>query len=173
MFSNSGEQAAVFHVYDKFDLEAIPRRYMVEAGKQLNDVWTTHLAKYDLWVLGPNGFHRSFSGDLSKKLQIETLAEIRVCVEACEPQLYLKVRNDAEKSAQLIIKANAYLPHESWQMDSSREEKQLSWEMSDFGGWYDFTVSIQGDPSYSRRFAGRVETQEDSISDPYMGYSDI
>ena len=44
MFSNTGKQAAVFHVYNRLDLTAIPRRYMVEAGKQLDDVeyyqWT-------------------------------------------------------------------------------------------------------------------------------------
>jgi phospholipase C len=33
MFSNTGTHAAVFHVYDKLNLDAIPRRYMVEAGK--------------------------------------------------------------------------------------------------------------------------------------------
>lgn len=42
--------------------------------------------------------------------------------------------------------------------------------MSEFGGWYDFTVTIENEPSYSRRFAGRIETNEDSISDPYMGF---
>ena len=42
--------------------------------------------------------------------------------------------------------------------------------MSEFGGWYDFTVTMVNEPSYSRRFAGRIETNEDSISDPYMGF---
>ncbi|MDI9706207.1 DUF756 domain-containing protein [Acinetobacter baumannii] len=37
-------------------------------------------------------------------------------------------------------------------------------------GWYDFTVTLADDATFSRRFAGRIETQEDSISDPYMGY---
>lgn len=173
LFSNTGTQAAVFHVYDKLHLEGIPRRYMVEAGKQLNDQWSTNSGLYDLWVLGPNGFHRSFSGDLSKALQLQSLAEIRVCVEECNPKLYLKVRNDAEKSAKFIVKANAYLPNKSWNIETASTEKELSWDMSDNGGWYDFTVSMQDDSSYRRRFAGRIETKEDSISDPYMGYTEI
>ncbi|EXC25076.1 hypothetical protein J552_4606, partial [Acinetobacter baumannii 951631] len=49
-------------------------------------------------------------------------------------------------------------------------EKELVWDMSEFGGWYDFTVTLADDATFSRRFAGRIETQEDSISDPYMGY---
>ncbi|ENU32048.1 phospholipase C, phosphocholine-specific [Acinetobacter sp. CIP-A165] len=170
MFSNTGAQAAVFHVYDKLNLDAIPRRYMVEAGKQLDDVWQTKDHQYDLWVLGPNGFHRSFSGDLAQTRQLEALPEIRVCMEECDSKLFLKVRNDAAQTAQLVVTANAYLPNKTWQIETAANEKELSWDMSEFGGWYDFTVSIQNEPSYRRRFAGRIETNEDSISDPYMGF---
>ena len=169
MFSNTGTHAAVFHVYDKLNLDAIPRRYMVEAGKQLDDVWKTKDNQYDLWVLGPNGFHRSFTGNVAQVSQFEALPEIRVCMEECDPKLLLKVRNDGTQIAKLIVKANAYLPNKTWQIETTTAEKELSWDMSEFGGWYDFTVTIQNEPSFSRRFAGRIETNEDSISDPYMG----
>lgn len=170
MFSNTGTHAAVFHVYDQLNLEAIPRRYMVEAGKQLDDVWNTSTGKYDLWVLGPNGFHRGFAGDLTKSAQAESLAEVRVCVEECDPKIYLKVRHDASKPAKLMVKANAYLPNRTWNIETASTEKELNWNMSDFGGWYDFTVMIEGDSSFKRRFAGRIETGKDSFSDPYMGF---
>ena len=169
MFSNTGTHAAVFHVYDKLNLDAIPRRYMVEAGKQLDDVWKTKDNQYDLWVLGPNGFHRSFTGNVAQVSQFEALPEIRVCMEECDPKLFLKVRNDGTQTAKLIVKANAYLPNKTWQIETTTAEKELSWDMSEFGGWYDFTVTIQNEPSFSRRFAGRIETNEDSFSDPYMG----
>jgi len=171
MFSNTGTHAAVFHVYDKLNLDAVPRRYMVEAGKQLDDVWQTKDNQYDLWVLGPNGFHRSFKGNLTQTAQIQALPEIRVCMEECDPKIFLKVRNDATQTAKLVVKANAYLPNKTWQIETAATEQELSWDMTEFGGWYDFTVSIENDPSYSRRFAGRIETNEDSISDPYMGFS--
>ncbi|MGR5475502.1 phospholipase domain-containing protein [Vibrio astriarenae] len=36
------------------------------------------------------------------------------------------------------------------------------------GNWYDFTVTVpQG--GFTRRFAGRMETGKDSVSDPAMG----
>jgi phospholipase C len=38
-FSNTGTQGAVYHVYDKLHLDRIPRRYTVEAGKTLTDIW--------------------------------------------------------------------------------------------------------------------------------------
>ena len=170
LFSNTGTHAAVFHVYDKLNLEAIPRRYMLEAGKQLDDIWTPTNSLYDVWVIGPNGFHRGFSGDLNKTVQIEALPEIRVCVEECSAKLYLKVRNDATKTAKFIVKANAYLPNKMWSIETATVEKELSWDMADFGGWYDFTVTMENDPSYKRRFAGRIETGKDSFSDPYMGF---
>ncbi|MRT32913.1 DUF756 domain-containing protein, partial [Xylella fastidiosa subsp. multiplex] len=33
LFANTGSAAAVFHVYDRLNLDRLPRRYMVEAGK--------------------------------------------------------------------------------------------------------------------------------------------
>ncbi|WP_426455669.1 phosphocholine-specific phospholipase C [Acinetobacter sp. KB005] len=170
MFSNTGKQAAVFHVYNRLDLTAIPRRYMVEAGKQLDDVWNATNGQYDLWVLGPNGFHRAFKGNLSQVNQTQALPEIRVCVEECDANLYLKVRHDGSKSVKLTVKANAYLANKTWNIETDHSEKELVWDMSEFGGWYDFTVTLADDATFSRRFAGRIETQEDSISDPYMGY---
>lgn len=173
MFLNTGTQAAIFHVYDKLNLDAIPRRYIVESGKQLDDIWKTQNSQYDLWILGPNGFHRSFSGDLRQNFQSESLPEIRVCMEECTPNLFLKVRHDGKSSVKLLVKANAYLMDKSWQIDTATTEKDLTWNMSDYGGWYDFTVTIQNEPSFTRRFAGRIETNKDSISDPYMGFVDF
>ena len=65
IFSNTGKQAAVFHVYDKLNLDRIPKRYIVEPNKTLDDEWDAlndNLGRYDLWVLGPNGYHRHFKG---------------------------------------------------------------------------------------------------------------
>ena len=36
-------------------------------------------------------------------------------------------------------------------------------------GWYDFSVKIQGQEHFERRFAGRIEIGKDSYSDPFMG----
>jgi phospholipase C len=36
-------------------------------------------------------------------------------------------------------------------------------------GWYDFTIWVKGHEAFEQRFAGRIETGRDSISDPYMG----
>lgn len=170
MFSNTGTQAAVFHVYDRLNLTAIPRRYMVEPSQQLDDQWMMDNGHYDLWVLGPNGFCRHFCGDLAQTNQLKSLPEVRVCVEDCNAKIQLKVRHDAGKSVKLIVKANAYLPNQRWNIATSQSEQEMSWDMTEFGGWYDFTLQLVDDPSFVRRFAGRIETTQHSISDPYMGY---
>lgn len=174
LFSNTGDAAAVFHVYNRLDLDAIPRRYMVESGKQLDDIWRMQEGYYDLWILGPNGFHRQFGGDV-KQIEQQALPEIRVCVEDCHAAITLKVRHDAKdlsKVSKFKVTANAYLANKTWQIQSDGTEQSLDWDMTEYGGWYDFTVTLQGDSRYSRRFAGRIETQKDSISDPFMTFVD-
>jgi phospholipase C len=78
-FHNTGQAGAVFHVYDKLNLERIPRRYTVESGKDLMDEWLLvgDDARYDLWVYGPNGFVREFRGHLDRRTEL-TLPDIRV-----------------------------------------------------------------------------------------------
>ncbi len=62
-FRNAGAAGAVFHVYDRQRLTEVPRRYTVEAGKTLNGLWSEATdGRYDLWILGPNGFHRGVQG---------------------------------------------------------------------------------------------------------------
>jgi phospholipase C len=62
-FSNTGTAAAVFHVYDRLNLDTIPRRFTVEPNKKLTGSWNfTGSGEYDLWVIDPNGFHRYFTG---------------------------------------------------------------------------------------------------------------
>ena len=45
--AETGAVAAVFHVYDRKHLDRIPRRYTVEAGKQLTGAWDAMAADAD------------------------------------------------------------------------------------------------------------------------------
>ncbi|VFR24811.1 Phospholipase C 4 precursor [plant metagenome] len=174
IFSNTGTQAAVFHVYDKLNLDRAPRRYMVEAGKQLDDSWAASAdngGRYDLWVLGPNGFHRGFTGDLS--LQRNTQApdpEVRVCYEISQGNLAVTLMNAATVDARLHVQAKAYRYDGPWNATvAAGGSETLAWDLSGSDRWYDFVVTCPDLPGYSRRYAGRVETGKDGISDPAMG----
>jgi len=170
IFSNTGTQGAVFHVYDKLHLDRIPRRYTVEAGKTLEDVWEplpSDLGAYELWVYGPNGYIRSFRGNDPAPSLHQFLPEIRICYEPCTGKLHLKVFSLSQQGGQVDVTANAYRSDGPWVLEvgPGGDTQSLSWDLAASGQWYDFTVTAAG---FERRFAGRMETGEDAISDPAM-----
>ncbi|WP_368935230.1 phosphocholine-specific phospholipase C [Alcaligenes faecalis] len=174
LFSNTGKAAAVFHVYDKLNLDRIPRRYMVNPDQILDDVWdvqANNLGHYDLWVLGPNGFHRHFRGDVSVLSQPEAARpEIRVCYEVTKGDIYLEMMNGGQSACAFTIQSMAYREDGPWEVtvEPGQQSKQ-SWALKASGHWYDFVVRSSSDPSYYRRFAGRVEFGEHGVSDPALG----
>jgi len=166
-FINSGRAGAVFHVYDRLHLERVPRRYAVEAGRQLAGTWDTRATDdghYDLWVLGPNGFHRHFRGDTHAR----AVLEVRAAYEVATASLLLEVANHGDHPGSISLVANAYRNEAPWAAELAPGERR-PWRraLSTHGGWYDFSVA--GADGFLRRFAGRLETGTDGISDPAMG----
>jgi phospholipase C len=171
-FDNSGTAGAVFHVYDQRHLSNVPRRYMVEAGKSLTGSWSTalDLGEYDLWVLGPNGFHRHFTGNALMAMASAAQPEVAVCYDVANGDLYLRLRNDGSTATTFTVTANAYRNEEPWTFEvNAGEEHEASWALADSAAWYDFTVTCDALESWSRRVAGRIETGRASFSDPAMG----
>jgi phospholipase C len=174
VFANSGEAGAVFHVYDKLHLDRLPRRYTVEAGERLDDDWTAladDAGRYDLWVLGPNGFHRHFKGDLNRlRPGGAAQPEVRAGYQARKGDLHLQLRNDGERDCVFTITAKAYRNDGPWtvKVKGGRDE-DLRWNLDASGQWYDFEVSCDADATWLRRLAGRIETGRHSVSDPAFG----
>ena len=173
LFSNTGTAAAVFHVYDRLHLDRVPRRYAVEPGKQLSDSWdafTTDNGKYDLWVLGPNGFHRRFQGDVSAVSAAGGAApEIRVCYDIANAAVYLTMINTGAAACTFTVMPAAYRTDGPWSFDiPAGKQLEQHWPVGLQGNWYDFVVAVpQG--GFRRRFAGRMETGTDGVSDPALG----
>lgn len=166
-FENIGTAGAVFHVYDRLHLAQGPRRYTVEAGTQLEGTWHTASDDgcYDLWILGPNGFHRHCTGRAGAPP-----LEVTAAYQGPGASLQLTVRNPAPQARSFQVQANAYgYPQASDTKLGPGESVSLSWDMTRSGGWYDVTVLDGGDPAYTRRLAGRIETGAPSTSDPAMG----
>ena len=162
-FSNTGKAGAVFHVYDKLHLDRIPRRYTVEAGKAISDNWELAAdgGQYDLWVLGPNGFLRTFHGDASKAIETSAKMNSRTGI------VTLMIKNKGRSKQELILSAGVYDGSEpvTVSVGSGRTLKR-EFDTSASGAWYDITVSADG---FERRLAGRVETGRHGVSDPAMG----
>lgn len=164
---------ALFHVYDQLHLDLIPRRYLVEANKSLTGSWLPTAAdngKYRLWVLGPNGYHREFAGDLNETTGTAS-PEIQVCYQPCDAaSVSVKLYNKGSQPCTFTVTANAYHTDGPWTATvAPNSVGELSWPVADSGNWYDFSVGASTSPSFKRRFAGRIETGKDTVSDPAMG----
>lgn len=162
-FRVTGAQAAVFHVYDRLDLAAVPRRYTVEPGRTLDDVWQADgSGAWDLWVMGPNGFLRHVRGTVPA-------SGVEVRVEAGR-LVWLRLVNDADAPRTFILTPNAYRPPVARRVRvEGGVERSRRWPLAGKHRWYDFTVTCVEVPGFSRRFAGRAENGRPSISDPAMG----
>ena len=172
IFSNTGSVGAVFHVYDRKNLNQIPRRYTVEANKQLHGMWElTDDNNYDLWVLAPNGFHRHFTGNTSSSYaEFTSFPEIEISYDVLHSNLSLKLSNNSKKEVNYIITDNAYFNNSQWSgRVGAKSEIMKDWSLHSSGNWYDFTLTLKDIPKYSRRFAGHIETSKASISDPMFG----
>ncbi len=64
----------------------------------------------------------------------------------------------------------AYRSDGPWTVEvGAAASAERHWELKASGQWYDFAVTCDSDPAYYRRFAGRVETGQHTVSDPAMG----
>ena len=167
-FLNTGKAGAVFHVYDKHRVQQVPRRYTVEPGKELHASWAPRDGDgaYDLWVLGPNGFHRHYTGNFDGAAQPQVWVSYDLANGAVSAQL----RNPGRGAVAFMLAANAYhqVPAQTVVVAPGGEAAH-TWSVTASAGWYDFSVHVAQQPGYVRRFAGRVETGSDSSSDPAMG----
>ncbi len=164
-FQNTGEAGVVFHVYDLHHLDLIPRRYTVEAGKELTDEWNTEAqaGSYDLEVYGPNGFFRKLKGNISK-----SFLQTDIDFDEKNTKIYVNITNQGAERLKISMKDNAYgyAGLDPRDLEPSHSLR-LEWSLDKSGNWYDFTLHSSAEFMY--RLAGRLETGVDSISDPAMG----
>jgi phospholipase C len=157
-FQNIGRAGAVFHVHDRLQLERLPRRYMVEAGKGVTDGWpATEPGEYDLLIMGPSGFLREFSGVLG---QAEAAPEVKLEYHPRQRVLELRAWNQGQSLAVVELTPDPLRSEgpRSLQLCRDGAVARRSWSVAHSGDWYDFSVRCAARPSWLRRFAGRMET---------------
>ena len=166
-FDNLGEAGAVFHVYDRLALDQVPRRYTVEPGKQLTGRWIT-AAAYDLWVLGPNGFHRHIVGDVRGNGNA-AWPELSVRAERSAGELVIELINNGAQPCTFELTANKYYSSKPLQVRVvARSRSAVRLPLASSSNWYDYSLRVAGLPGWLRRFAGHLENGLPSISDPAM-----
>ena len=171
-FGNTGTQGAVFHVYDKLHLDRIPRRYTVEAGKALADVWdlTPDRGAHELWVYGPNGFVRIFKDDAMTTFGVAAAPEIEVAYDVANGDVVVTFSNSGTEPCMLYVEDKAYRAGGRPRVRVAPGRRvEHSWSLRKSAHWYDFSVTADELPGFERRFAGRVETGKHGLSDPALG----
>ncbi len=172
-FTNEGAAGAVFHVYDRYDLTEIPRRYAVEPGKSLEDTWAPVDAegRYALWVLGPNGFHREIAGITGSSSPSAGL-EVEAIYDPQGGSIGLRCRNASGAARRFVLTPHAYSDDAPVVVEVGRRSAEVrSFDVSASGLWYDLAVTLEGDDAFLRRFAGRMEDGSPSVTDPAMAAS--
>lgn len=172
-FANSGGAGAVLHVYDRLHLDRLPRRYTIEAGRALDDTWDAggDAGRYDLWLAGPNGFHRHCAGDLrAESSRFDATPEIAVRYDRAGCVLIVELSNPGLRPCMFRIADNPYRAEGPRSFLVPRESTIRSeWHLGQDHGWYDLSFDVIGLPQYLRRIAGRLETGQHGISDPLLG----
>jgi phospholipase C len=172
--ANDGAAGAPFQMYDlqRPSAAVTVKKYAVEGGKSISDRLAFEGA-YGFSLLGPNGFARQFMGNVSS-------------ADAACAQLSAKLTYDAEAGAVVLVAANADAGEHSLTLRDNAygafetaalvvpagEEVSARFDVGapEQGNWYDISAFVGSADSacFHRRFAGRMETGADTISDPAM-----
>jgi phospholipase C len=162
--------------YTEKGVEDISRNwsFAVKAGDSLTYTWPLHAFdnnQYHLRLYGPNGFYREFKGNAADPdLEVSVGYELDTITNKPTGNVLLHLTNtDAHKAMQVTIKDNAYKKKNIVQEIAKGGTAALTLSGKDSYGWYDFSLRINGVEAFEKRYAGRVETGNESFSDPYMG----
>jgi phospholipase C len=123
--------------------------------------------KYDLTVVGPNRFLRRFTGDVNatgRTAQVE--AAYYEGGFGPKPRLALELTNSGTKAVTFTVVSNSYSKGQSktYHVSAHGRATHAVDPLVSSNGWYDLTVTISGDNSWSRHYIGHLENGTDSIT---------
>jgi len=120
---------------------------------------------YDITVVGPNRFLRRFTGDATK-----AGAKITVNAEyyhsGFQPKFVLNLVNGGSAAVNFTVTTNRYGTSRpvQYHVPAGKTTQHNIDPHVNTSGWYDLTVTIDADSSWSQRFTGHVESGQASIT---------
>jgi phospholipase C len=148
--------------------------YAVKPGDNLTDTWPLtdfENSNYHLRVYGPNGFFREFTGNAHDPA-IAILCEYEPSPTAKNQltgNIKLALHNLSNGQHHITITDNAYKTPTIKKLLPAKGQSAVVLNLHRSFGWYDFSVVVDGNNLFVKRYAGRVETGKASYSDPLMG----
>ena len=164
----------IIYAYGK---EVITRNYAVVAGDQLTDAFALDSFEnghYDLRVYGPNGFYRAFRGDKNDPPFIVEFEYEFNDAQTTTGRILCRISNtDSSRPFTVLIRDNAYKTSDRKKILTpvSPEQGRAAFilDPAENHGWYDYSILVEGDNIFEKRYTGRVETGKDGRTDPSMG----
>jgi len=147
--------------------------FAVTAGDELNYQWPLKAFENDNYLLhvhGPNGFYREFSGSQNDpELSVSTQLERKSITKGVTGNLVVTLTNNGSKPIDLKLEDLSYKTDTRIrkQIAAGGVEK-ITLNLSKSHGWYDFSITTTDPNPYAQRFAGRVETGKESVTDPLI-----
>lgn len=123
--------------------------------------------KYDLSVIGPNRFLRRFTGDASTNGKYtEVTSSYAAAPNTGQTAIWFTMKNTGSTAATFTIASNNYRADGPWQYTVAANSSTSDYfnAVAYNNGWYDFTVTVSTDSTWSRRFVGHIETGLPSVS---------
>lgn len=156
VFANAGTtRAAVFHLYDMDRLDEPPARYTVGARQTLQGAPLKDGC--DLFLVGPNGFHRRLQG---------SPGQFSARLEARGKVAELVIGNLSGEPVRIAVTDKSYGRPARTVTVKRGETRHVPLDLADSHGWYDLELSL---PTQTWRMAGHVEDGKSSFSDPAAG----
>ena len=120
---------------------------------------------YDLTVIGPNRFLRTFTGNAtSAGAQAGATVGYSEAWNGEQTGLILQLANGSPAPATFTVKSNYYrVGKRTYKVGPGGTQQQDLTPLT-ADGWYDFTVTVSTDPAWSRRFTGHLENGEVSTT---------
>jgi phospholipase C len=150
--------------FQRYDFKE--RNYAVAAGDGFQDEWPVRdfdNNKYQLEVHGPNGFSRYFKGS-------EGDPQLQISVQHLpNGHAQVKLVNTGEHAYVISITDNAYGNSKINKSIAGNTIVMINPDLSKCFGWYDFTIKVDGNDDFEKRYTGRVEAGKPTKSDPAMG----
>jgi phospholipase C len=132
----------------------------------LNETWALRAkgqAVYDLAVYGPNGFLRAFKGSIEGTDK----ANLAVATNYNGGGITLEIQNRGANADLRVL--DAYTRQTTLRTIAAGKKLVWHWALEDSYGWYDLTITVDGDPSFRWQLAGHDENGKDSVTDPALG----
>lgn len=147
--------------------------FALTAGDALTYSWPLDAfenGRYDLRLNGVNGFYREFRGDQDDPILIDCGYERDPVTKKVTGNIVLSITAPAPAGAlKLDIVDNAYKKDAVAREIGAGAGANIVLDLQGSYGWYDVTIRVRGFDHFERRYAGRVETGRESVSDPCMG----